>query len=76
MSHRVTIRLSPGLARAAKKAAAAKGLSIGEWLRELAETETGVKAEMLQGFAALSEAKRRRTSRDAAKARWKPEEKK
>jgi len=73
MSDRVTIRLSPELAAAAKKAARAAGLSLGEWLRRLAETETGVKSEMAQGFAALTEAQRKRVAKAAAKTRWEGE---
>src|SRR5688572_28828085 len=69
-SPKVSLRLQPDLARASEKAAAEMGLSIGEWLRDLAEEATGVKAEVKRGFAAMSQRNRRRTSRLGAQTRW------
>ena len=69
-SERVTIRLSPELAHAAEKAARAKGLSVGEWLRKLAEEATGVQADMKQGFAAMPKTQRQRASKKGLAVRW------
>lgn len=60
-SPKVSVRFSAKL-YAACKVKAGK-LSIGKWLRALAEDATGVKSEMVRGLATLGKRKRRQISR-------------
>jgi hypothetical protein len=67
-SRKVTIRLSHALYLAAGRAARAAGLSIGLWLRRLAERETGTVANARRGFAAAEPARRRELGEQGAAA--------
>lgn len=69
-SARVTIRIPPALYAACKRQAVLAGVSIGEWLRGLAEASTGVPADVHEGLTGVSPRRRKQIACNAAKARW------
>ena len=69
-SPKISLRLSPALFRASSAAAKAAGLSVGEWLRSLAERETGTPADTRRGFAAQTQRRRRQIATSGAAARY------
>ena len=68
-SERVTIRLPDALHAACKASSSAAGVSLGEWLRTLAERATGVKADVREGLMGVSAKRRLEISRGAIKAK-------
>lgn len=68
-SDRVTIRISRKLMAAVRHKAKRAGLSIGEYLRQLAEQDTDIPAEMKHGLAGADKATRKRVSEAGHAAR-------
>ena len=67
-SERISLRLSPSLMREARRLAATTGISLGEWVRRLIESETGIDADMRMGFAALLRKRRQEIARSGGLA--------
>lgn len=70
-SDRVAVRFGRKLKAASAKAAKAAGCAtLGEWLRGLAETATGVEAPMPRGMAGFSKRDLAKVGRIGRASRW------
>lgn len=66
----VSVRLMGPLYAAAKQIADGAGLTVGAWLRSLAERETGVPANPRPGLSGLPAEVAAEAGRKGSKSRW------
>lgn len=67
----VSVRLMGPLYAASELLANDAGLTVGAWLRSLAERETGVQANPMPGLSGLPKEVASQAGKKGAKGRWK-----
>ena len=69
MSKPFTLRLPGPMQTAAEAKAKAADKSLADWIRGLIAKETGTSSEMPQGFATMSETRRRKVAASGGRAK-------